>query len=76
MKSEICGICKDKKPMRKIQSKKGYELYKCIYCGNVKDLGMRIEDENHTNYLLKGEPEHFDIGNSDVTQNIKRDKND
>lgn len=61
MSDEICGICKCPEPMKKIQSKKGFQLYKCRKCGSVKDLGLRVEDKLHKEYEEKGEPEHSSI---------------
>ena len=46
--------------MIKIQSKKGFRLYKCK-CGNVKDLGARDEDKKHVEYAVGVEPEHNDL---------------
>lgn len=72
MKEEYCGICSEKKPMKKIQSKKGKQLYKCVYCGSIKDLGLRVEDDKHKEYIKSGEPDHDDIQGSEKIKKQKR----
>lgn len=60
MINEKCGICKSDKNMTPIDSTNDIILYGCV-CGNVKDIGIRIEDKLFTDYYKDGEPEHFDL---------------
>ena len=60
MINEKCGICKSDKDMTPIDSSNNIILYGCE-CGNVKDIGIRVEDKLFIDYTKNGEPEHDDL---------------
>ena len=68
-------MCSNKEQMKKIQSKKGFKLYKCTKCGNIKDIGIRDEDDKHVEYALHGEPGHTDLTEVSKTQKKFKVKN-
>ena len=61
MISEKCGTCSSDTDMKEIDSTNNIILLGCGYCGNVKDYGIRFEDQLYQNYTKDGEPEHFNL---------------
>ncbi len=54
-------MCNSDADMKEIDSTNDIVLAGCGNCGNVKDIGIRIEDQLFKNYQEDGEPEHFNI---------------